>query len=262
MERFKSGIVRSGWTALLLAYAYCLPAALADPALTVTSLGPNLSGNLEWLVEVTPDAALFSNTDLGLGGSVAVELAFEVHGSELLSATVNNVDWPLETAGNDPFTAGVTTGLDLDAANDTLFAPLLSVFFTSNAAVELLTLETEGTDCTTVVWGGHTLLGGTAHEYEGSLISQGGQNFTGYVGSLTIPPQDGDFDADCDVDGHDLLAWQRLSSISYDASDLADWEANYSAKAPLQAVIARVPEPTSVWLLLSAAIGWSSLRRL
>ena len=235
--------------------------AAAQPTLTISSLGANLSGNLEWLVEVAPDPALFTTTDLGLGGSLAVELGLEVRGGSLLGATVNAVDWPLDIGGNNPFTSTVTTGLQIDLVGNTVFASLLSEFLVASSAVELLTLETAGSDCTTVAWGGHTLLGGMADEYDGSLIAQAGQSFTDYQGTLTEPAVDGDFDTDCDVDGSDFIEWQQHFGAPYSGADLADWEMGYGTAAPLRAMTAVVPEP-SVAVLLGVALVCRCSRRL
>ncbi len=235
----------------------CYP-AVAAPTLTVSSLGANLSGNLEWLVEVSPDVGLFTNTNLGLGGSLAVELAFEVSGADLLGATVNGTDWPLNTEGNNPFTHSTSTGIALDLPSDTLFASLLSNFFSAGTAVEVLTIETAGTDCTTLAWGGHTLLGGTADEYASSLLAQAGQNFSGYEGRLAVPDVDGDFEADCDVDGGDFLVWQRHFGSPYTAMDLSDWKMNFGTPAPLQATTTEVPEPSGILLLLTFLLASQS----
>jgi parallel beta-helix repeat protein len=58
----------------------------------------------------------------------------------------------------------------------------------------------------------------------------------------------GDFDADGDVDGRDLLVWQRNQSVG----SLADWRANYGAGA-LSASYA-VPEPKCLTLMLLGSI--------
>ncbi len=234
--------------ALAIAGLLLARAASAAPLLTVSNLGANFSGNLEWLVEASPDAALFTNTGLGFGGSLAVEFAMEVGGSDLVGVTVNNADWPLDSAGNNPFTSTVTTGTQIDLASDTIFASLLSNFFVVGAAVEVFTVETSGSGCTTFSWGGHTVLGGTADEYESSLIAQAGQNFTGYQGTTAEPA--GDFDADCDVDGADLLEWQQNFGTSYTATDLTDWQTNYGTAAPLKGLTTAVPEPSAIILLL------------
>ena len=66
----------------------------ADPVLSVSTTGIHVNGNLEWLIELAPDANLFSTTPAGFGGSLAVELALEVTGSDLVSADVNGAAWP------------------------------------------------------------------------------------------------------------------------------------------------------------------------
>jgi len=72
----------------------------------------------------------------------------------------------------------------------------------------------------------------------------------------------GDFDIDGDVDGADFLMWQLGFGTIYDADDLADWEANYGAVAPLSERSAAVPEPNSLALLsLGGILVLHSLRR-
>jgi CubicO group peptidase (beta-lactamase class C family) len=56
----------------------------------------------------------------------------------------------------------------------------------------------------------------------------------------------GDFDFDGDVDGRDLLVWQRDSSVG----DLADWRANYAMDAAAGLSSSAVPEPGSLVMLL------------
>ncbi len=228
----------------------------AAPSVTVSNLGTNLSGNLEWLVEVSPDAALFTTTDLGLGGSVAVELALEVTGSNIISVSVG-ANWTLDIAGNNPFTSSVTTGTQVNFASDTVFASLLSDFFVADTAVEVLTIETSSADCMSLSWGGYTVLGGTADEYESSLIAQAGQSYTGYQGTTSEPA--GDFDKDCDVDGADFIEWQQNFGSSYVATDLTDWDTNYGTAAPAHALSTAVPEPSSSVLLLTFLPALSSL---
>lgn len=55
----------------------------------------------------------------------------------------------------------------------------------------------------------------------------------------------GDFDTDGDVDGADFVEWQRGLGSLYQASDLADWQANYGATAQAPAALA-VPEPNGL----------------
>jgi hypothetical protein len=58
----------------------------------------------------------------------------------------------------------------------------------------------------------------------------------------------GDFDGDGDVDGRDLLVWQRNPSLG----NLADWQANFG-NGSLSAVSA-VPEPASLFLMAFASV--------
>jgi len=54
----------------------------------------------------------------------------------------------------------------------------------------------------------------------------------------------GDFDADGDVDGADFFEWQRGLGTLFQASDLADWKANFGAVSG-SAGVETVPEPSS-----------------
>ena len=68
----------------------------------------------------------------------------------------------------------------------------------------------------------------------------------------------GDFDGSGEVNGFDLLAWQRGFGSSYGPGDLANWEANYGGGVPpVAATAAAVPEPSTLLLALSAlAFGY------
>jgi hypothetical protein len=56
----------------------------------------------------------------------------------------------------------------------------------------------------------------------------------------------GDFDADGNVDGDDLLVWQRGFGSLYDMLDLSHWQANYGQSLPTPADIHIVPEPATL----------------
>jgi len=260
----------------LLMIGWSAPAAAA-PLLSVTDIGLNGSGNTEWSVTVSPDPNLFSTDGgQGLGGSLAVELAFEIFGSDLLSATVNETDWPFNNPGNNPFTGTVTLGVDVDLAADTLFASLLSEFFTDPNAVEVLVIETMGSGPTTVSWGGHTLLPGLPNEYIGSRIAQAGINFDGFqgsVGDFVGDFDEGDFDEDGDVDNADEALWEigygiasgavhgdgdADSDFDVDGVDFLIWQRQFGF--PFSPVIGSastspVPEPTA-WMLWLVGIGF------
>jgi len=259
---------------LIILIAVVRQTASADPVLTVTDIGINGGGNHEWRVDVEPDVNLFATTSLGLGGSVDVELAFEITGSDLLGATVNTTDWPNDTPGNNPFTTSVTQGAVLDLAGDTLFASLGSEFFTSGAAVEVLVIETMGSGATTVSWGGHTVLPDTAQQYVGSRIAQAGLKFDSYQGMIPQLVEDADFDDNGFVEGADFLSWQRGSGNGtthaegdadfndvVDGSDLEIWESQYGGPPPVRAAVATIPEPASGFLSAIAA-GFLTLARI
>jgi hypothetical protein len=71
------------------------------------------------------------------------------------------------------------------------------------------------------------------------------------VSEVGIP---GDFDDDGDVDGRDLLMWQRNPAVG----DLADWQENYGTDS--LAASRAVPEPTAFLLLSLALLASTGLR--
>lgn len=73
--------------------------------------------------------------------------------------------------------------------------------------------------------------------------------------TLATPPAGtpGDFDLDTDVDGADFLLWQQGFGTTYDADDLADWQANFGLPAAA-AAIGAVPEPGSALLAVAGAV--------
>ena len=171
----------------------------ANPTLLVTEQGIQSNGNLGWLIQVAADPNLFVDTNVGLGGSLAIELAVEVTGNDLVSVTPNMVDWPNTNPGNNPFNAGIAEGVSMDLNSGQVFAALGSNIFNSGDPVDLLTLETSGAFSTELSWGGHTLLSGTAYQFTGSRIAQAGANYDGYQGTLKVTPCDLNSDAVCDV---------------------------------------------------------------
>jgi len=69
----------------------------------------------------------------------------------------------------------------------------------------------------------------------------------------------GDFDFDGDVDGYDLIEWQRGNSADPLSSlDLMEWETGFGTNsANLTAQYSLVPEPTTAILLILALVGAS-----
>ena len=214
-------------SAVLLAL-FLINSSVANPTLLVTDQGIQPSGNLGWLVQVAPDPSLFVQREQGLGGSLAVELAFEVQGNDLVSATSNVVDWPYQNFGNNPFNDGNSEGLLADLTTGTLFAAFGSEFFTAGDPINLLTLETAGALATDLSWGGHTLREGTFAQYTGSRIAQGGTNFDGYQGILKVIPCDLNADSVCDVaDINQMYAEGDLvAGVASVAGNSADLDGN------------------------------------
>jgi hypothetical protein len=89
---------------------------------------------------------------------------------------------------------------------------------------------------------------------------------------LELVPADADYDSDGDVDGGDLLTWQRNLGAAgagragdanhdrlVDAADLAVWRAQFqSAAAPAHSI----PEPTTLGLVAAGALVHLVRRRL
>ena len=72
-----------------------------------------------------------------------------------------------------------------------------------------------------------------------------------------IPEPGGDFDEDGDVDGNDLLAWQRGEvSNPPSQSDLDDWQASFGSVASSAAAASTtVPEPATGIILLFGMVA-------
>jgi hypothetical protein len=106
--------------------------------------------------------------------------------------------------------------------------------------------------------------GGVTGTFENSTVNAGGQIweidysdgdiFATFTGIDSLP---GDFNSDGLVDGRDFLAWQRNPNIG----SLSDWQQNYGQGGSLGAVTAAVPEPGTIVLLLSAALGFAARKR-
>lgn len=174
---------RNCLTCLALLCALGAQPAFAAPILTVTP-GPLSGGNRPWYVDITPDGSLFSNNPPnGVGGSMAVELAFAVDVAELLNVNVNSAAWDLENPANNPFTGTVTEGLWLDTIGDRAFGAFGSVYFTSATPQRLFTINTSAELSAAVRYG--TAASGSATL--GARIAQAGQNFDGYTGTAVVP---------------------------------------------------------------------------
>ena len=167
---------------VVVCVAMCAETALGSPILTVTPGGIS-AGNRSWLVDIAPDASLFSGSPPG--GSMAAELAFSIDApASLVNVVVADpVAWPLANPGNNPFTGTITNGTYIDLVNGRTFDAYGSRFFTSSAPTHFLKITTAGSGPTTLRYG--TAASGTSAK--GNIIAQAGQNFTNYSGIVSVP---------------------------------------------------------------------------
>lgn len=172
---------RTNLACLALCCALFAQISFAAPIMSVVPSGIT-GGNREWLVTIAPDAALFTNNPPnGVGGSLAVELAFTISDpTELLNVVVaDTAAWPNANPGNSPWGGIFCCGTQLDLINDRAFTAYGSAYLTSGAPTNFIKITTAGTGPTTVNWLG--AYGGNGR------IAQAGQNFDLYVGSVSVP---------------------------------------------------------------------------
>ena len=125
------------------------------PTLSVTSLPPSPNGNLRWSVNITPDAALFSNMPgQGVGGSVAAEIGIEVLGTSLVSASKNATNFDFDNPGDSPFAFGDPPAVGVTILGNQVFAALGSDPFATSSAKQMLIIETAGSAKTKIMWSG------------------------------------------------------------------------------------------------------------
>jgi hypothetical protein len=92
---------------------------------------------------------------------------------------------------------------------------------------------------------------GAARDLKFEFLLAGEKTLREGVVAYLLP---GDFDGDSDVDGADLLRWQRGGSPTPNsAADLATWRANFGVSVAASLATATVPEPTG--LVLSALLA-------
>ncbi len=83
----------------------------------------------------------------------------------------------------------------------------------------------------------------------------------GEAPDIIAPTLTGDFDNDNDVDGSDLLSWQRGFGSTFDVADFTDWQNNFGTTSPAIAAGNAVPEPTSCVLLFFATLSLVFVRQ-
>ena len=79
--------------------------------------------------------------------------------------------------------------------------------------------------------------------------------------TASLPGFNGDFDGDSDVDGSDILTWQRGLGGEYEGDDLADWQQDFGKFHA--GVVNAVPEPSSMAMACGclAIAGYAGQRR-
>jgi len=178
--------------------------ALAQPGVSVVGT-PN-GDNIDWTVAFEADPSYFSNTTVGFGGSMAVELTLEIFGEIISEPIVHGVDWDHLNPGSNPHAGTVTYGVhrydEVDSTVvvgptqvDAIYLALGSRVFHDDAPNLAVTFTTAGSS-SELYWGGYLAQQG----YYGDFIV-GSQVVDTPVGLLL-----GDADNDGFVKGGDLLA--------------------------------------------------------
>ncbi|MCH8839870.1 MAG: PEP-CTERM sorting domain-containing protein [Planctomycetes bacterium] len=190
------------------------------------------------------------DADVDLAGTLAPglsagQLFFE---GDLNFTNTAIYEWELDGGG---FSDSVdVTGNLLFGSTATL--ALVDLGGTPNPLTEYTLFTYSGTDPTNPTWSFDTS-GAPGWDVSSLVVSVDTVGDRVFMVGLDVGNGlDGDFDNSGAVDGFDFLQWQRGESPNpLSQSDLAAWEANYGAVAPLAAASTSVPEPaTGIVLLL------------
>lgn len=171
-------------TVFILFFSLCHTVE-AMPELHVTYEGVNLAGNHTWAARIAPDEDLFYDTSSGYGGSMAIELAFSVVGSEFVSITKDAVNYDFDNPGFNPFTVPeFTEGIWVSNDSTQAFASLGSrVFFPSDTSPhDALFFETLGSETTTLLYG----TAASGDDELGTLIAQRGLVFSALAAPISL----------------------------------------------------------------------------
>lgn len=246
---------------IVMLAAVWLAAAPARAATLDIEFGGTNGGNVLWDVILTPDPS----------PAAAVEIGFAYDGGQILAVTPNAAAFSFSNPGQNPFTGTVTVGVsihDVLGTADGAFAALGAIL-SSYDPVRVLTIETNGA--------GTLNFGGQDHNglFTGARVAQGGVNYDGLTGSLSVDYQAADFNRDSAVDGTDLAIWSGsyggpATGASGDATgdglagggDFLVWQQQFNGGAANAVSTGAVPEPTAAVLLMLAGVsGLTMLRR-
>lgn len=150
-------------------------------------------------------------------------------------------DWELEVLAGGDITAG-----SLAAGSATVLAGPMA----DDESIDLTVLADHMLDANGSVTFRLNFTGGGG---DAGSAASGHHLFLDNVGvSALAVGLPGDFDGDGDVDGKDLLEWQRNDGT---ADGLLAWQNNYGASAALAASVS-VPEPTTATMIMLGAFFW------
>lgn len=280
------------WKSIVTAGLLCFVAspALAVPTASAKVLGLDVNGNWVWQVNVTPDAALFTNTGANgtppntIGGSVALETGIVASNRNLVSIGKNATNFP----NDDPGTAiaGFPAGPGVGMTGNNAVAFLGSNLFTAGTAQEAVRLHTAGPTSTALTT---TITFSGAYTGKGRL-AQGGLNNDTLNGVFNQAVKGGNANLSPNVDLGDLAIlganyevtpgpggkhWQNADFTGdghVNLGDLAVLGANYGttgtpdpnwpvagavnlAATPGAGSGSAVPEPTSLALIALAGLA-------
>jgi hypothetical protein len=290
------------WKSIVITGLLCVVAspALAAPALGTKLLGLDTAGNWVWQVNVTPDAALFSdNPPNGVGGSVALEVGVTASNRNLISAGANTTNFPSANPGVADaawtFHTAADLGVEANVATNQVFAALGSTYFTTAGAKEAFRIHTQrptnvATTTTLTLSGGYTgngrlaqagtnfdtvtgVVNGTVRPGNARLEPTiGGASFALLLASYEVTPgaanktwANGDFNGDAHTNASDFA----ILLANYNGVD-PYWTANGIGTIGLATSPgagsggiggAAVPEPTSLVLLALGSMTAAFYRR-
>ncbi|MAT73415.1 MAG: hypothetical protein CMJ58_28355 [Planctomycetaceae bacterium] len=189
----------------------------------------------------------------GGGDSVAVSRVTKVGAGTLTLSGVNTYTGDTTVEGG---TLSITNPFLNDAADVFIDAgAILDLAFGGADIIDSLYL---GGDPQAV--GTYGAIGNGSADFQTAFITGSGLLSVSTLGDILTTP--GDFNGDDNVDGLDFLVWQQGFGATYDAADLADWQANYGTAAA-GPTASGVPEPTAAVLCLLAGLAaWPLRKRL
>lgn len=276
------------WKSIVTAGLLCV---VASPVLAVPTMSVDLvrsaglpvldaNGNWQWVVSVSPDAALFQNSGATgtppntVGGSVGAELGFTAAtaNGNLVSVTKNATNFPNDNPGT-PIGAGFpvntnTTATGVQILGNNASVNLGSTFFTAGTAQQVAIITTKGPSSsgslsTNLSWSG-------AYAGKGRL-AQNGVNTDTFSGSLTKTVLGGDVNLNGTVNISDFGILQTSFNQSgkhwqdgdingngtVNISDFGILQTNFNASlppAPGGGAGSAVPEPGSIALLVIGSL--------